>query len=273
MATFSERRLDFEGIPVHYVEGGDGFPVILLHGSGPGAASATAWPLVIGALASRFHVYAMDLVGFGGSGRKPVTPFFDVPLWVRQLQSFVGHLGTSEVGIIGHSLSGALALKAAATDKRITHLLTTCTAGGSNRLGSELDRIWTFPRNRQDLRRAVEELIYDQRLVTEDYLDKREAVLFSGDYAEYFGAMFSGDKQQYLDQSVVTAEELRRVRCTITMMHGRDDRVVPPEVSLELAASLPQADVVLLSRCKHAMAIEHPDQVINCASMLFPKGR
>jgi 2-hydroxymuconate-semialdehyde hydrolase len=219
--------MNFEGIPVHYVEGGKGFPVILLHGSGPGAASKGAWPLVLEPLAERFHVYAMDLVGFGLSGRKAAPPYFDVPLWLKQCHAFISHIDAPRVGIIGHSLSGALALKAAGTNSKVTHILTTCTGGGTNKLEKELERIWTFPKNREDLRHAVQGLIYDQTLITDEYLKKREDVLFSGDYAEYFGSMFGGNKQKYMDESVVTKEELSKVRCALTMMHGRDDRVVP----------------------------------------------
>ena len=82
--------------------------------------------------------------------------------------------------------------------------------------------------------------------------------------------MFSGDKQKYLDQTVVTPQELSNIRCEVAMMHGRDDRVVPPEVTLKIAASLPQANVILLSRCKHAIAVEHPAQFIAVANALFP---
>ena len=161
MTTFTEKRMNLEGIPIHYAEGGQGFPIVLLHGSGPGAASKGAWPLVLEPLAERFHVYAMDLIGFGMSGRKPAPPYFDVPLWLRQLQAFIEHIDPPELGIVGHSLSGALALKAASSNRRITHVLTTCSAGGATRLGAELDRIWTFPKNRQELKRAVEDLLYD----------------------------------------------------------------------------------------------------------------
>jgi 2-hydroxymuconate-semialdehyde hydrolase len=271
MSDFVEKRMIFDGIPVHYVEGGRGFPIVLIHGSGPGAASKGAWPLVLEPLAKSFRVFAMDLVGFGLSGRKAGPPYFDVPLWVRQCHAFVAHIGAPAVGIVGHSLAGALAFKAATTNAAITHVLTTCTGGGTNRLGKELEHIWTFPKNREALRKAAGHLVYDQTIITDEYLKKREDVLFSGDYAEYFGSMFSGNKQQYMDQSVVTKEELSRVRCEVTMMHGRDDLVVPPEVTTTMAAALPQADVILISRCKHSIAVEHPQKLIAAAQLLFPK--
>jgi hypothetical protein len=41
-------------------------------------------------------------------------------------------------------------------------------------------------------------------------------------------------------------------------------------VTLEMAAALPQANVILVSRCKHSIAVEHPAQLISAASLLFP---
>src|SRR5262245_55038151 len=84
LAGLREERVEFEGIPVAVYRGGAGPPLLLIHGSGPGASSSGNWRAVIGPLAQGFEIYAMDLVGFGRSGRKPGPPYFDYPLWLRQ---------------------------------------------------------------------------------------------------------------------------------------------------------------------------------------------
>jgi hypothetical protein len=54
------------------------------------------------------------------------------------------------------------------------------------------------------------------------------------------------------------------------MMHGRDYRSFPAEpLTLTLAKSLPQADVILLGRCSHSIAMEHPHKLIDAANRLF----
>ncbi|GAA5233095.1 alpha/beta fold hydrolase [Verticiella sediminum] len=67
-------QFEFAGIAVGFYEAGAGLPLLLLHG--PGASSRGNWSAVFGPLAERFHVYAMDLVGFGQSGRKPSPRYF-----------------------------------------------------------------------------------------------------------------------------------------------------------------------------------------------------
>lgn len=75
-----EVQFDFEGVPVTYYHGGKGAPLLLIHGSGPGASSIGNWRTALGPLSERFEIFAMDLIGFGKSGRLPSTPYFDFPL-------------------------------------------------------------------------------------------------------------------------------------------------------------------------------------------------
>ena len=129
--AYTERQFNFEGIPVHYREGGRGFPILMIHGSGPGASTLGNWRLVLDPLAERFHIHAMDLVGFGLSGRKPAPPYFDLDLWLRQCKAMIGQIPGDRVGVIGHSLSGSLALKLAASEPRVAKVMTTGTMGAT----------------------------------------------------------------------------------------------------------------------------------------------
>jgi 2-hydroxymuconate-semialdehyde hydrolase len=265
-----ERSFDFSGIPVHYLEGGQGLPLLLIHGSGPGASTLGNWRLVLEPLADSFHVFGMDLVGFGLSGRKTHPPYFDVPLWTEQCLAMLGRMPGERVGIIGHSVSGALALKLAAHEPRVAKVMTTGTMGAVFAPNAAALRTWTFPRNRDELRQAAESLIYDSALIDDAYLANREKVLFSGGYEAYFTTMFAGDKRRFIDEASLSAEELGRVRCEVLMVHGREDRPFPAEsLTLALARSLPQADVVLLGRCSHSVAFEHPLKFVALAEGFF----
>src|SRR5690606_34550359 len=65
---------------VHYWEGGSGFPVLMMLGVGPGTSIVGNFGPVLEPLCEHLHVFAMDLIGFGRSDRKPDAPFFDVDL-------------------------------------------------------------------------------------------------------------------------------------------------------------------------------------------------
>jgi 2-hydroxymuconate-semialdehyde hydrolase len=95
-------------------------------------------------------------------------------------------------------------------------------------------------------------------------------VLFSGDYESYFSSMFAGDKQAFIDAAIIPEERLRQVTCDVTMLHGRDDGAFAPEATLQIARSLPQATVILIGRCSHSVAFEHPRLLVAAADVLFP---
>jgi 2-hydroxymuconate-semialdehyde hydrolase len=268
---FSERNVTIEGHRVHYIEGGAGYPLLLIHGSGPGASTIGNWRRILDPLARHFHVHAMDLIGFGRSDRKRAEPYFDIPLWLRQCRAVIGVMPGSHVGVVGHSLSGALALKLAAQEPRIAQVLTTAAMGAPFEMNADTERVWTFPASRDELRRTAEVLIHDKSLIDDAYLDARMEILH-GDaaYGRYFTAMFGGDRRTYADQAVLTDGELAGIRCKVSMLHGREDVGFPPSISLAIAERIPQADVTLLGLCSHSIAMEQPEKFLAAARSLFP---
>ena len=52
-------------------------------------------------------------------------------------------------------------------------------------------------------------------------------------------------------------ESLMQVKIPAMLIHGRDDRVVHYEHSLQLASVIPNSRLVLLNRCGHWAMIEH----------------
>lgn len=266
--TLVEKETEFEGVPVTYWEGGEGAPLLLLHGSGPGASTSGNWRLVIDDLAQRFHVIAPDLIGFGKSGRRQMQPYFDFDLWVRQAAFHLNQFG-SRANILGHSLSGAIALRTAATSSRVNKVMTTGSIGAQTVANDDLKTVWSFPDTREDLIRAGKTLVFDHSLITDAYISGREKVLYANNYKEYFEAMFAGDKQLYLDAVVLSRDELSSISCDVLMLHGVDDLPTPIESTYLIARQIGHADVVALARCGHSVALEHPEKLVRIASAFF----
>jgi len=61
--------IDVKGIQTHYHEAGQGEPLLLIHGSGPGVTAWANWRLAFPALSEQYHLYAPDVVGFGYTER------------------------------------------------------------------------------------------------------------------------------------------------------------------------------------------------------------
>lgn len=264
-----EAQFEFEGLPVTYYHLGSGKPLLLIHGSGPGASSIGNWRKVLEPLAARFEVFAMDLVGFGKSPRKPEPPYFDYGLWARQAAAMLARMPGNEVGVLGHSISGSLALTLAANESRVAAVMTTGTMGVPFTPTDTTRRCWRCPTNRAELVAALSGLIHDTSVIDEAYLAAREPVVFAPGYADYFNTMFAGDPAQYVQAAVLSPETLAKVTCPVLLLHGREDTAFPPSSSVEIAARLKHADLVLLSDCSHSVAFERTDIFLNLALPFF----
>ena len=109
---------------INYLEMGDPTKpaLILVHGFG---ASAYHWRHNIPTLAREYHVYALDLLGFGWSD-KPVMDY-DASVWRDQVVDFVKEIVGDDrsLAIAGNSLGGYTAMYASA-DERIKHNVKAC---------------------------------------------------------------------------------------------------------------------------------------------------
>lgn len=264
------RFADVESYRVHCWEGGDGFPVLMLHGVGPGTSIMGNFEPALAPLAERYRIVATDLVGFGKSDRKTAEPFFDAELWVRQGLALIDRFPDGPCGVIGHSLGGALALKIAARSDRVTHVLASSSVGSSYPINRYLDAFWSLPADRASLRAAMENMAYDTSALTDAMIEGRWELLQQDGYADYFGAMFGGDRQRYLDAGIVSDEEFAAISAKVSLIHGREDRPCPPELTTEkLAERLPGATVAILEECGHNLPREKTERYLRAAFELF----
>ena len=95
--TFSHHTASVNGIQLHYVIGGHGDPVVLLHGW---PETWYAWHKVMPALAKNHTVVAPDLRGLGDSS-KPLTGY-DGKTLAEDIHQLVTQLGFKTIFLVGH---------------------------------------------------------------------------------------------------------------------------------------------------------------------------
>jgi 2-hydroxymuconate-semialdehyde hydrolase len=269
--SIREYDVEFEGMPVHCYEGGAGFPLLLLHGSGAGTSSSSNWALVLEELSRHYHILAGDLIGFGRSARKASQPYFDVELWTRQAAALLSRLSQgTPVGFMGHSLSAFLGLRLAARHPYLTKMvLTGCPASGGT-LTRALEVAWSFPDSVAKLREMYGYVVADPSGLSDDFYAQRLRVLEKPGYREYFSAMFGGDKRRYLDQLVISPEERVKIRADVLFIHGLQDQMTPFAESIPpYLQSLKRADAYVLSHCGHGPALEQPAKFLHAVRGLF----
>ena len=90
---------------IHYYSGGQGRPLIVVHGGGIGAKS---WIEPVRELLKHYRVYVPDLPGFGKS--QSLKEEFHITEVAAFINNFADSLGINNFDIVGHSIGGGIAL-------------------------------------------------------------------------------------------------------------------------------------------------------------------
>src|SRR5436309_12566346 len=98
-ANFFERFAEVNGTRLHYLIGGKGSPVVLLHGY---AETSHMWRPIMPLLSQHHTVIVPDLRGAGGSA-KP-EPGYDKKTMAVDIHELMSSLGFDHVSIVGHDI-------------------------------------------------------------------------------------------------------------------------------------------------------------------------
>jgi pimeloyl-ACP methyl ester carboxylesterase len=107
--TFSHHKASVNGIQMHYVTGGKGDPVVLLHGW---PQTWYEWHKIMPALAKNYTLIVPDLRGLGDSS-KP-TKGYDGNTTAEDIYQLVNQLGFNKIYLVGHDVGAQTAYSYAA---------------------------------------------------------------------------------------------------------------------------------------------------------------
>lgn len=248
---------------MHVHDVGEGPPVVLLHGGGPGASAWSNFKHNIGPLAERFRVLAIDQPGFGRS-HKPRHPSPQAlnPYNARAVVSVLDVLGIDQADFVGNSMGGATSLTIALDHPgRARRLVLMGTGGGLPVLSAEpsegykvLGRFYAPPGpTREKMRELVAVMAYEGGDESEALIEERleaatdpEAMAFYDVMNQIFRSGKRGDLWRRVDE----------VEQRTLLVWGRDDRTVPMDASLFLLRQLPNVELHVFAKCAHWVQAE-----------------
>jgi pimeloyl-ACP methyl ester carboxylesterase len=102
------RFLDIKGVRLHYLERGEGRPLVLLHGNGSMVQDFEISGIVE-RLAQQYRVIAIDRPGFGHTNR-PKHQNWTPAAQAELVHEFLVHLGINQAIVVGHSWGTLVAL-------------------------------------------------------------------------------------------------------------------------------------------------------------------
>lgn len=264
----SEKFLQLPKWRIRYHEAGEGDPVILLHGSGPGASAWSNFSQNIEVLARKYRVIALDFPGWGRSDEFDPQTAHRFAVNAEVVVGLMNALDISRAALVGNSMGGiASQMVTALHPGRVTHCVTmgAPAPGGPqpfyqpSGLTEGLRILFEAYRtpSEENVRRLVEIMVFDSSFASDALIRQRtENAIANPNHLSNF---LKGLATMHIDavgqDEIVHALEKSPVPALI--MHGRDDRVVPVEHSLRTAALMPNASLLVFNRCGHWAQLEH----------------
>lgn len=251
------RAVTAAGILTNLHDVGSGSPLLMIHGSGPGVSAWANWRLSIPALSQRARVIAPDMVGFGYSER-PAGHRYSMDNWVAQAVGVLDALEIERADLVGNSFGGALALALAIRHpQRVRRLVLMGAVGVPFDLTPGLDAVWGYEPSFQAMRALLDVFAHNPALATDELAQLRYEASTRPGFHESFSAMFPAPRQRWVDAMCSAEADIRALPHETLVLHGREDRVIPPSNSLTLAQWIPNSQLHVFGHCGHWTQIEH----------------
>lgn len=254
------REVHVDGVRLHYVEAGEGPPLLLLHGLN---GSTFSFRLLMPYLALHFRTIALDLKGFGYSDRPPDGDY-SLGEQARLVAGFLDALAIDKAFVLGHSLGGAVAMRLAlGYPERVERLILVSAADDSElRRGLRSARlirpvlpvVAAFTLQNQRFRRvSLRSACYDPAFVTPELMEGYLAPTRIRGHLRALGSLMVDRRLDApLDVTAMTQPTL--------IIWGTADRWMPFVHGERLRSLIRGASLVLVEKAGHLVLEEQPEE-------------
>jgi pimeloyl-ACP methyl ester carboxylesterase len=245
---------------VRYLEGGEGPPLLYLHGAG----GVTPDDPLLAGLSERWRVYAPFLPGYGETEECPsLRDMLDFALHTADV---VGALGLEKPLVVGHSMGGMIAAEMAAlAPNDISRLALIAPAG-----------LWLEDHPIPDIFTLMP---YEMPGYLFHDVEAGTKLLTAGldlDDPEFLKAyLIRNARQMGMAGKILfpipergLAERLYRIKAKTVVVWGESDRLIPPVYGPAFAEGIAGARLVTVPEAGHMVGLEKPHAVVAAVATL-----
>jgi pimeloyl-ACP methyl ester carboxylesterase len=253
---------------LHYVQVGQGRPVIALHGFGQ---TSYSWRHLAAALPNDTALYAFDLRGCGASA-KPRDEHYALRDQAALICAFIGERDLKDVTLVGHSMGGGIALLAALDLISQANRLRSLVLIGS--IAYPLGIPWFMRLMRTPWLgrvvlaclppRLLVQIIMRQAFYDPGKIEAAAVGAYARNLASPDGRYALLKTAQYIipaDLDRITAS-YARINVPTLIIWGSDDRIIPFETGSRLNAAIAKSRLRTVPACGHIPQEERPDLAI-----------
>jgi pimeloyl-ACP methyl ester carboxylesterase len=252
-----------DGLATGYLEAGRGDPVVLLHGGEFGAGAEVGWENNIAALATRYRVLALDMLGFGESAK--VIDFNDGRgMRIRHIARFCDVVGADSAHFVGNSMGAVNMFVDATSESPVlpARSMVMLCGGGEIQRNEHSAALYDYDATLPGMRRIVAALFHDPAYPADEaYVQRRfEASIAPGAWEALAAARFRrpGLEAPPLPSS---ARAYERITAPTLVVEGQCDKLLPSGWAAEIAAQIPGGRSAVVAQAGHCPQIEQPSIV------------
>lgn len=255
---------------LHYHVAGDGPPLLLLHGSGPGVSGWANYAGNLPVFAEHFTTYVLDFPGFGKSYASDGNPMMAaLPATV----DFLDAMSLGPVPVVGNSMGGNIAAGLAAHHPdRVSRLVTIGGVGvpvfsASPPEGIKLLMQFVADPTRERLMEWMVSMVYDTAILTEEFVEMRWKTASDpaalADVKKLFSVGSMSAMTDRASQSNRAVDTMTKIKAPTLLTWGRDDRVTPLDSCLLPMRLIEKCELHVFYDCGHWAMIERKAEFEN----------
>lgn len=247
-------------VPVRYYEGGDGPPLVFLHGAG----GVTADDPLLAALARTHRVYAPLIPGYGDS--EECAEIRDMLDFTLHGWDVVAALGLTDPILVGHSMGGMIAAEmAAVAPNDVSRLALIAPAGLWDDDHPITDLFAILPYEMpallfHDAEAGAAMLTAGRNVTDPNFL--QTYLVANARQLGMAGRILFPIPERGLQQ------RLYRIRARTVIVWGDSDRLIPPVYAHAFKKGIAGAELVSIPEAGHMVTLERPQAVAEAIGTL-----
>ena len=256
--------MELDSRKIHFRDEGDGYPIILLHGTG---ASLHTWDFWVKELKKTHRVIRIDLPGFGLTGQDPLKRYSSMD-YVSLLNKFTKELGINEFHLAGNSLGGLVSwLYTSKYDNRVNKLLLLNPSGLSFDKIPFVIKLAKTPIINTSLRyftpksfikKNLKEVYFNDSLITQKLINRYHDL-----------TLLKGNRDAFIDRANIKRQDyssnMKLIKTPTLILWGENDFWIPVGDAYKFEEFIENSKVVIMPETGHIPMEEKPFESVKIA--------